>query len=113
MLRRHPADGQWLRAQDTYAAQVEDWAYRLGFMANVHPDKKVRAAAEACELKWNSFFSGLGQDAALYRAARQVQPADETDRQLLTTLLRDFEDAGVSLPAAQRAQVVAGLAARL
>ena len=104
MLRRHPADGQWLRAQDTYAAQVEDWAYRLGFMANVHPDKKVRAAAEACELKWNSFFSGLGQDAALYRAARQVQPADETDRQLLTTLLRDFEDAGVSLPSDQRAQ---------
>ncbi len=103
-LRRHPANGQWLRAQDTFMARVEDWAYRLIFMAAVHPDKAVRTAAEACELKWNGFFSSLGQDAALYRAARRLQPTDETDRQLLTNLLRDFEDAGVSLPPAQRAR---------
>lgn len=103
-LRRHPADGQWLSAQDAFMARVEDWAYRLLFLAHVHPDKAVRTAAEACELKWNGFFSSLGQDAALYRAARQLQPADETDRQLLATLLRDFEDAGVGLPPAQRAK---------
>lgn len=103
-LRRHPADSQWLRAQDRFMARVEDWAYRLVFMAHVHPDKAVRTAAEACELKWNGFFSSLGQESALYRAARRLQPADETDRQLLTNLLRDFEDAGVSLPPAQRAR---------
>ncbi|MDH4389935.1 MAG: Zn-dependent oligopeptidase, partial [Aquabacterium sp.] len=102
LLRRHPANGGWLRAQDTYMARVEDWAYRLLFLAQVHPDKAVRAAAEACELRWNSFFSSLGQDAALHRAARQLQPADETDRQLLANLLRDFDDAGVGLPPAQR-----------
>jgi thimet oligopeptidase len=99
-----PADAQWLRAQDTYAARVEDWAYRLSFLAHVHPDKAVRAAAEACELRWNRFFSALGQDAALYRAARQAPPADETDRQLLRKLVQEFEDAGVSLPPAQRAR---------
>lgn len=103
-LRRQAADGQWLRAQDSFSARLEDWAYRLTFLANVHPDKAVRAAAEACELRWNGFFSSLGQDAALYRAARQLQSADEIDRNLLTTLLRDFEDAGVSLPPAQRAR---------
>lgn len=103
-LRRQPADGQWLRAQDAFMARVEDWAYRLIFLAHVHPDKAVRTAAEACELQWNGFFSSLGQDTALYRAARRLQPADETDRQLLTTLLRDFEDAGVGLPPAQRAR---------
>lgn len=85
-------------------ARVEDWAYRLIFLAHVHPDEAVRTAAEACELKWNGFFSSLGQDTALYRAARRLQPADETDCQLLATLLRDFEDAGVGLPPAQRAR---------
>ena len=101
-LRRHPADGRWLGAQDGFSARLEDWGNRLTFLANVHADKAVRGAAEACELRWNRFFASLGQDAALYRAARQVQPADETDRQLLQTLLRDFQDAGVNLPAAQR-----------
>ncbi|OYU84616.1 MAG: peptidase, partial [Burkholderiales bacterium PBB5] len=37
-------------------------------------------------------------------AARQVKPADETDRLLLKTLVDEFEDAGVGLPPAQRAR---------
>ena len=101
-LRQQPPDSQWLRKQDAFVARIEDWGNRLTFLANVHPDKAVRSAAEACELRWNTFFSSLGQDPALYRAARQVQPADETDRNLLTTMLQDFVDAGVSLPPAQR-----------
>lgn len=103
-LQRLPGDAQWLRAQDSFAARLEDWAYRLAFLAHVHPDKAVRSAAEACELRWNGFFSSLAQDAALYRAARQVQPADETDRLLLKNLLQDFVDAGVNLPKDQRAR---------
>ena len=35
-------------------ARVEDWAYRLVFLAHVHPDKAVRTAAEACGLKWTA-----------------------------------------------------------
>ena len=106
-LRRLPADGRWLAAQDAYAARVEDWAYRLSFLSAVHPTKAVRDAAEACERRWNSFFSSLGQDVALYRAARQVQTDDETDRELLKNLRQEFEDAGVGLPPARRARAKA------
>ncbi len=103
-LRRQPADAGWLAAEDRFVAQVEDWANRLSFLSAVHPDKAVREASEACERRWNGFFSSLGQDAALYRAARRLQPADDTERELRKSLLQDFEDAGVSLPPAKRAQ---------
>lgn len=103
-LRRHPSDAGWLAAQDRFMARVEDWSYRLGFLSAVHANKAVRDASEACEKRWNGFFARLGQDAALYRAARQVQPADDIERALLKTLLEQFEDAGVGLPAAQRVQ---------
>ncbi len=103
-LRRQAAGAGWLAAQDRYSAQVEDWSSSLAFLSAVHPDKAVRDASEACEKRWNGFLSSLGQDRVLYRAARQVQPADDTDGQLLKTLLQEFEDAGVGLPPAQRAQ---------
>ena len=102
VLQRQSADGRWLAAQDAYAARVEDWAYRLGFLAAVHPSKPLRDAAEACEQRWNGFFSSLGQDQTLYRAARRVLPADDTERELLRKLLQQFEDGGVSLPPARR-----------
>jgi len=103
-LRRVPAGTRWLAAQDRFAAQIEDWSNRLTFLSAVHPDKAVRDASEACEQRWTSFSSSLGQDAVLYRAARGLQPADDIDRELRATLLRDFEDAGVNLPPVQRAQ---------
>ncbi len=104
LLRRQPADSRWLRAHDTFMAGLEDGSSRLSFLAQVHPDQAVRTASEACALRWNSFLSSLAQDMALYRVARLLQPADETDRQLLATLLQDFEDAGARLTAGRRAR---------
>jgi len=103
-LRRHPADAGWLAAQDRFMARIEDWSYRLSFLSAVHADKAVRDASEACEKRWNAFSARLGQDTTLYRAARQVKPADDVERELLKSLLEQFEDAGVGLPTAQRAQ---------
>ena len=103
-LRRQPSDGGWLAAQDRFMARVEDGSSRLSFLSAVHADKAVRDASEACEKRWNAFFARLGQDAALYRAARRVKPADDIERELLKSLLEQFEDAGVALPPAQRTQ---------
>ncbi len=103
-LRRLPAGPGWLLAQDRYVAQVEDWSNRLTFLSAVHADKAVRDASEACERRWTGFYSSLGQDTRLYRAARQLRPTDDIDRELRKTLLQEFQDAGVSLPPAQRAQ---------
>ena len=103
-LHRQGAGPGWLAAQDRYTAQVEDWSSRPTFLSAVHPDKAVRDASEACERRWIAFFSRLGQDAALYRVVRQLQPADATDAELQKTLLQEFDDAGVGLATAQRQQ---------
>ena len=104
VLERRPADSRWLAAQDAYTARVDDSVNPLLFLSAVHPDKALRDAAEACELRWNDFYSTLGQNERLYKAARAVKPADETDRLLQKSLVDEFEDSGVGLPPAERAR---------
>lgn len=101
-LEARPPDAGWLRAYDDASAKVEDLAYPLGFLAHVHPDKAIRAAAEACELKWQGFSSSAGQSQPLYRALRNLPPGDAVDEQLRRTAQEGLEDAGAGLPPAQR-----------
>jgi thimet oligopeptidase len=101
-VEKRPADKGWLAAYDAFTAAMEDRANPITFVSAVHPDKSVREASEACELRWNDFFSTLGQNEKLYRAVLSLKGADETDRQLLKKLREDFEDAGVGLPPEQR-----------
>jgi thimet oligopeptidase len=101
-LLRRPVDSGWLRAYDAYLAGLEDLSGPVSLVAAVHPDPPVRAAAEACELRWNSFYSGLFQQPGLYRAVRRLVPADAIDRELQKQLREGFEDAGAALPPAQR-----------
>ena len=103
-VERHPADLRWLDAYDRFSAQLEDLANPLQFMAQVHPDKAIRSAAEACELRWNDFYSSLGQNPRLYQAVKRLRPTADGDQLLRRTLLDAFEDAGVGLPPAQRAR---------
>jgi thimet oligopeptidase len=99
--KRKPSAG-WLAASDALSAYVEDASGPIDLLPNVHPDKAVRDAAQACLLRWQDFFSSLGQNEALYRAAKQVQPRDAIDREALRLTLENFEDSGVALPADKR-----------
>jgi len=101
-LEQAAPDGRWLRSYDELNAQVEDVLSPIALLANVHPTPSVRAAAEACELRFQDFSSSLAQNERLFKAARQVAPADDIDRSYLKTTLDAFEDAGVSLPPAKR-----------
>ncbi len=101
LQKRSPADG-WLAAYDDLYAYIEESANPIDFLTNVHPNKAVRDAAQACSLRWADFSSTLGQDEKLYAAAKQVQPADDIDRELLRQTLESFEDAGVGLPQDKR-----------
>ncbi len=101
-LERVPAGPRWLAASDDLNADLEDAAGPIYLVSNVHPDKAVRDAAEACELRWQDFFSTLGQNEKLFQAARRVKPRDAIDREFRKTTLEGFEDAGVSLPPTQR-----------
>lgn len=106
-VERAAPRARWLAAYDDINALAEDAASAVYFVSNVHPDKAVREAAEACELRWQSFFNTLSQNERLYRAARRAQAADAIDREFLKQTLETFEDAGVGLPPAQRARAKA------
>lgn len=103
-LQRRPVDAGWLRAYDVFNARLEDLANPLTFLASVHPDKEMRSAAEACELRWSGFYSSLGQNATLYRSLTRVKPRDAIDAELRKTSLEAFDDSGVALPAKARAR---------
>lgn len=102
VLERQPANVGWINAYDDLNARLEDLSGPVFVLSNVHPSKPLRAAAEACELLWQEFFSTLGQNPKLYRALRDVKPSDAIDAELRKLSLAAFEDAGVSLPVEPR-----------
>jgi thimet oligopeptidase len=104
--RRKPGAG-WLAAYDALSAHIEDAAGPFYLLSNVHPDKAVREATEACELRWQDVLSSLGQNPRLYAAAKAVQPRDSLDRHFRQLTLEGFEDSGVGLPEAPRARAKA------
>jgi thimet oligopeptidase len=106
-LERHAPDRTWLRAADELNAYIEDVSNPIDFLSHVHPEQALRDAAQACALRWGEFLSTLGQNEALYRAARQVPAADAIDREFLRKTLEEAEDAGVGLPPEQRARAKA------
>jgi thimet oligopeptidase len=101
-LERAKPGPLWLGAYDDLNALTEDLSGPIFLLSNVHPDKPMRDASEACELRWQDFSSTLGQNEKLYKAAKQLKGRDEIDRELVKNTLEGFEDSGVSLPSAQR-----------
>lgn len=101
-LERQAPTPSWVAAYDDLNAVIEDASGPVTFIVNVHPDPAVRDAAQACEQRWQTFQSTLGQNAKLYRAARAVRPRDAIDRALLKEAIDNFEESGVGLPPPQR-----------
>lgn len=101
-LEKHAPDAQWPGASDELNAYIEDAAGPVELLINVHPDKAIRDAAQACTLRWQRFLSTLGQNEKLYQAARKVKPRDAIDREFMRVTMDLFEDAGVTLPADKR-----------
>lgn len=103
-LEQRPADGGWLAAADALNAYIEDQYYPIGFLSNVHPDSAVRDAMQACEQRWQSFYSSYGLNEKIYRALKALPPGDAIDQRARALALEGFEDSGVALPAALRPQ---------
>ncbi|HEV8692500.1 MAG TPA: M3 family metallopeptidase [Ideonella sp.] len=101
-LERLPGSPSWIGEYDSFYGQTEDVRGPIEFISNVHPDQKIRTAAEACELRWQDFFTSTAQNERLYKAAKTSPPADDIDRETLRQAVENFEDSGVGLPAAQR-----------
>ena len=101
-LEKHPPDAGWLAAWDDLNAAIEDRAAPVSFVQNVHPDPAVRDAAKGCSQRWSELGSSLAQNEILYRTLQRVQPRDAIERAFAAYAREEFEDAGVSLPAAAR-----------
>jgi thimet oligopeptidase len=101
-LERARPGPHWLGAYDGINALTEDLSGPIYLLSNVHPDKPIRDASEACELRWQDFSSTLGQNEKLFKAATQSKPRDAIDRELHKATLETFEDSGVSLPTPKR-----------
>ncbi len=96
----------WLKGWDDLYGWEEDRSGALIFLKNVHPNADIRAAAEACELRWQDFQSTLGLDDAVYQVGKKTSGLlkDPIDRRAVEVALEGFEDSGVALPADKRTQ---------
>ncbi len=92
----------WLSAWDDLTDWTEDTSAALIFMQHVHPDKAIRSAAEACELRWQDFQSTLGLNERVYQGGVHTHLKDPIAQHVVQVALEGFEDSGVSLPAADR-----------
>ena len=92
---------------DAMTRRYEDVAGPLSLLAAVHPDKAIRDASEACDLRYQAFSSAFLQNAKVHALLKQVVPADDIDRRYQRDLLDAFEDAGVGLPPARQARAQA------
>lgn len=81
----------------------------MSLMANVHPEKEVRTAAEACEQDLEKLVNAINLDRALYEAvsAVDVSGADEETQRFVKKLLEDFRRSGVDKDEATRAELKA------
>lgn len=94
-----------LAAMDDYNIALYDAVNPIDFLTNVHPEKTVRDAGEACSQEAQKFQTQFLQNPKLYAKLKSVKPKDEIDRRLQKDWLDDFIDTGVSLDAAKRKQV--------
>ena len=101
-LEKRKVDGGWLAAFDDLTVYLEDHQGPTDFVLNVHPDKAVRDAAQACSLRWADFGSSLGQNEKVYRALQKAPRQDGIDAEFVRLASGQFEDSGVALPPAKR-----------
>jgi thimet oligopeptidase len=74
----------------------------VSIVGGVHPNKKVRDAAEACSVKLTADQTARQQRPKLYALIKGLQPADAIEAKLKQDMVDAFEDTGVQLPAAQK-----------
>jgi len=84
---------------DAIYRRFEDTDGPMALLTAVHPDKAIRDATEACDLRYQAFNAAYLQSAKVFELLRQVQPADDIDRRFLKDTIDAFTDAGAALPA--------------
>ncbi len=78
-------------------------------VANVHPDKEVRGAAEKCQLRLKKISSEIQRDPKVYAALQALdkEALDATAKRFLDHALLDYRRGGVDKDEATRAKLAA------
>jgi thimet oligopeptidase len=97
--------GNTLEAWNRLQISLEDATGPIDVQANVHPNEKVRTAAEDCLLKVTAFSTELFQNPNTYQRIKRAKPVSANQQAMQKELLEGFEDAGVALPTKKRARV--------
>nr|WP_295772245.1 M3 family metallopeptidase [Rhodoferax sp.] len=91
-----------LHAWNALDMGLQDMSGPVGLLAQSSPDPEVRKAAEACELLLSALPNEYLQSEALFQRVQALKTTDPVDAMARQSILDDFEERGVSLPAAKR-----------
>ena len=93
-----------VREADAFYQRYDELIGPLSVLVAVHPDKALRDAAEACDLRYSAFFAEAQQNAKVYAVLRDAPGADAIDARALRDARDGFEDAGAGLPPDRQAR---------
>jgi thimet oligopeptidase len=97
-----------LNPYDRVLTVLDRWSSRSGLYSEVHPDAKMRGAAETCVKESSALAAEIKLDRRLHDAIAGVPKPPEADtRRFLERTLRDFRRAGVNKDDAARARLQA------
>lgn len=99
-----PSDVDVLNELDDITIEFENAIGPVSVMNNLHPEKKVRDAAQDCLVKASSFGTEIFQNEKLFQRVSAVQPDTPARTRLRLDLIEAFEDSGVALPKEKRAK---------
>ncbi len=91
-----------LEAWNVMEMGLQDMAGPIELMSETSPKPAVRKAAEACNLKLSALPNEYLQSEALFQRVKALQVSDPIDVTARQSILDDFEERGVSLPADKR-----------
>lgn len=91
-----------LHAWNALDMGLQDLGGPIGLLSETSPDPAVRKAAEACDLLLSALPNEYLQSEALFERVKALHTTDPIDVMARQSILDDFDERGVSLPAAKR-----------
>jgi thimet oligopeptidase len=91
-----------LHAWNVLDMGLQDMSGPIGLLSETSPDPEVRKAAEACDLLLSALPNEYLQSEALFQRVKALKTADPVDAMARQSILDDFDERGVSLPANKR-----------
>ena len=103
-VKNSSSDREKLSKMDSIEQLIDTLNGRTAFMAQVHPEEKIRKEGSRIEAQIENYYLQLALDRKLFEAINNIDKnnLDTDDKRYYEFLLRDFEDAGQLLDEEER-----------